>query len=107
MKEFRKAKGVTEHYSSLEELGQAWGCKPKFKKQPKDQKALQEAREKFLGTCPVCKSPMKYVCSDYSVCSNEKCKGKNISKKGEEPRYVLVMNEFRGKAKEIAKNLFE
>lgn len=107
MKEFRKGKGVTEHYTSLEELREAWNCKPLTKKRPKKTDELEAAREKFLGSCPVCKSPMKYVSSDYSVCSNELCKGKNIAKKGEEPRYVTVIREFDERGKIIAQNLFD
>ena len=107
MKEFRKSKGVTEYYTSLEELRAAYGLKPVTKKRPKDEKALNEAREKFLGTCPVCKSPMKYVSPSYSVCGNADCKGRNIAKKDEEPRYITVIREYDLKGQEIAKNLFD
>ena len=107
MKNFRMGHNVTEHYSSLEEMGKAWGCKAITKKRPKDEVALKEAREKFLGVCPVCKSPMKYVSSDYSVCGNVQCKGRNISKKDEEPRYITVIREFDDIGKTIAMNLFD
>ena len=49
MREFRMSKRVTEHYTSLEEMGRAWGCKSVTKKQPKDEKVLQEKREEFLA----------------------------------------------------------
>ena len=107
MREFRKSKGVTEHYTSLEELRAAYGLKPIIKKRPKDEDALKEAREKFLGICPICKSPMKYVSSSYSVCGNIDCKGRNIAKKDEEPRYITVIREFDSKGKVIAENLFD
>jgi hypothetical protein len=107
MKEFRKDKHCTEHYTSLEELRAAYGCKPITKKRPKDEDVLKEAREKFLGTCPVCKSPMKYVSTSYSVCGNAECKGKNIAKQGEEPRYITVVKKFDLKGVEIAENLFD
>ena len=107
MREFRKGKGCTEHYTSLDELRVAWNCRPITKKRPKDEDALKEAREKFLGTCPVCKSPMKYVSLSYSVCGNEECKGRNIAKQGEEPRYITVIREFDSKGKNIAENLFD
>ena len=107
MKEFRKDKNCTEYYSSLEELRAGWGLDPIEKKRTKDMGKLQAQREKFLGTCRACKSPMKYVSSKYSVCSNENCRGINIAKKGEEPRYVLSIREFDSKGETIAKNLFD
>jgi len=61
MREFRNTKGWTEHYNSLEELRAGWNLKPASKKRPKDEKALQEAREKFLGTCPCCKNTLSYI----------------------------------------------
>ena len=107
MREFRNGKNCTEHYTSLADLGKAWGCKPVTKKRPKDEERLNLVRVNFLGVCPVCKSSMKYVSSDYSVCSNTECRGKNIAKKGEEPRYITVIREFDEKGKEIAANLFD
>ena len=112
MREFRKSKDCTGRYTSFDELREGFGLKSIRKKRPKDEKVLQEKREKFLGTCPVCKSPMKYVSSNYAVCGNVDCKGKNISPKGEEPIYITVIKEFdRGGTNpmgiEIAKNLFE
>ena len=41
MKEFRKAKGVVERYTSLEEMAKAWGCKPVIK-QTKDKEKLKK-----------------------------------------------------------------
>ena len=107
MREFRKGKNVTEHYNSLEELRIAFGCKPLTKKRPKDEEALKESREKFLGTCPVCKSANKFISPQYVVCSNVDCRGKNISAKGEEPRYVLSMRELDDRGQIIAQNLFD
>ena len=107
MKEFRMGNGVTEHYNSFAEMGKAWGCKPVTKKRPRDEEKLNSARTKFLGVCPVCKSPMKYVSTDYSVCSNTECRGRNVAAKGEEPRYVTVIREFDEKGKEISSNLFD
>lgn len=107
MREFRNGKGCTEHYTSLADLRAGWGLDPVSKKRPKDEERLNSVRVKFLGVCPVCKSSMKYVTSDYSVCSNTECRGKNIAKKGEEPRYIIVIREFDDKGKEIAANLFD
>lgn len=107
MREFRKGKNVTEHYSSLKELGKAWGCNPVEKKRTKDKEKLEAQREKFLGTCPICKSLNKFVSPQYVVCSNVDCKGKNIAPKGEEPKYVLSMRELDAKGIEIAENLFD
>ena len=47
MKEFRLSKGVTEHYTSLEELGKAYNCKPNIKR-TKDEEKLKKQQEKFM-----------------------------------------------------------
>jgi hypothetical protein len=107
MREFRNGKNCTEHYSSLDELGAAWGCAPVEKKRTKDKEKLKIQREKFLGVCPVCQSSNKFVSPQYVVCSNVDCKGKNIAAKGEEPRYVLSMRELDAKGKIIASQLFD
>lgn len=107
MKEFRKGKDVTEHYTSFAEMAKAWGCAPVEKKRTKNADKLKAQREKFLGTCPICQSANKFVSPQYIVCSNVDCKGKNIAPKGEEPRYVLSMRELNEKGIEIASHLFD
>ena len=76
MKEFRKSKGVTEHYTSLEEMGKAWGCKPVIK-QTKDKEKLQKQRETFCDhyKCKACGKPMTYLGESMMACTNEKCRG--------------------------------
>ena len=106
MREFRKSKDCTEHYTSLEELRTNFGLAPNSRK-TKDANKLKAQREKFLGTCPICQSANKFVSPQYVVCSNVDCKGKNIAAKGEEPRYVLSMRELDAKGIEIAENLFD
>lgn len=76
MKEFRKSKGVTEHYTSLEELREAFGLKPVIK-QTKDKDKLQKQRENFSNhyKCKACGQPMTYLGESMMACTNEKCKG--------------------------------
>ena len=59
MREFRKAKGVTERYTSLEELRKGFGLKPVVK-QTKDKEKLSKQRENFCGfyKCSTCGEPM-------------------------------------------------
>ena len=76
MREFRKAKGVTERYTSLEELRKGFGLKPVVK-QTKDKEKLSKQRENFCGfyKCPTCGEPMSYFGESIMTCTNEKCKG--------------------------------
>ena len=79
MKEFRLGKGTTEHYSSLTELGAAWGCKPVLKR-TKDEAKLNKQRETFCSKhkCKGCGQPMKFLYGSIMVCDNSKCKGIEI-----------------------------
>ena len=111
MKEFRKAKGVTERYTSLEEMGKAWGCKPVIK-QTKDKEKLQKQREKFCGyhKCKACGEPMTYIGGSIMTCTNEKCKGIKLERKDADGNvivtyltsYELLDDHFA----EIAENIF-
>lgn len=76
MKKYRKSKGVTEYYTSLEELGRAFGCKP-FIKQTKDKEKLKKQRENFCShhKCKACGTPMVYIGGGVMCCKNESCKG--------------------------------
>ena len=77
MKSFRMDRNTTEHYTSFQELGKAFGCRP-VNKQTKDVKKLEKQREVFCGKhrCKACGQPMTWVeGTSTMVCSNDKCKG--------------------------------
>ena len=113
MKEFRKAKGVTEHYTSLAELRNSFGLKPIEKRRTKDEEKLKAQRERFLGKCPVCKQTLSYIYgTDYKVCKNEKCKGIEYHGKNEDGTEYIYCIPYISKplddhGKEIAMNLFD
>ena len=113
MKEFRKSKGVTARYTSLEELRKGFGLKPIEKRRTKDIEKLEMQREKFLGKCPVCKQTLSYIYgTNYKVCKNEKCKGIEYHGKNEDgteysycvPYISKPLDEY---GKNIAMNLFD
>lgn len=113
MKEFRKANGVTEHYTSLEALRAGWGLDPVEKKRPKNEKVLQEKREKFLGTCRVCKHPLVLINGcNVLACQNPDCKGVKMTSKNEEDGtekvwYIPVTRVLDERGFEISQNLFD
>lgn len=76
MKNFRMSKGVTEHYTSLEELREAFGLKPVVK-QTKDEDKLLKQRRNFRNfyKCRSCGEPMTYIGGSVMTCTNEKCRG--------------------------------
>ena len=111
MKEFRKAKGVTEHYTSLEELREAFGLKPVVKR-TKDADKLTAQREKFLGTCRVCKQPLVLVGNtNVLCCKNPECRGIKITGTNEDGTekiwFVPVSRVLDEKGFEISQNLFD
>ena len=112
MREFRKAKGVTQHYTSLEELRTAFGLKPVLRR-TKDADKLKAQQEKFLGTCKVCKQPMTLISnSNVLACQNPECKGFKMTSKNEEDGtekiwYIPVTRVLDEKGFQIAMNLFE
>lgn len=111
MKDKRLSKGVTEHYTSFEELARAWNVKP-VTKQTKDKAKLEKQRETFSNKhlCSACKSPMTYIGGNQLVCQNEKCNGikhETKNKDGEvkvwyTPSFELLDN----RSSEIAGNIF-
>ena len=112
MREFRKANGVTEHYTSLEALRAGWGLDPVEKKRPRNEKVLQEKREKFLGTCRVCKHPLVLISGcNVLACQNENCKGVPIKGTNEDGTekivYVPVTRVLDERGFEISMNLFD
>lgn len=67
-------------YHSFDEIGQElFNLKP-YKRVTNDKQKLASQQEKFLGTCPYCKQPLKYIYgTNVLACANEKCRGKKIS----------------------------
>lgn len=112
MNAYRMAKGVTEHYTSLEDLRAAWGCKP-ITKQTKDKEKLKKQREDFCNRhlCPACKNPMTYVNGmNVLVCKNEKCLGikHEVTTNTGETKvfYSPAFDLLDEKAYEISENIF-
>ena len=112
MREFRNGKNCTEHYSSLEELRVGWGLKPIEKKRPNDEKVLQEKREKFLGTCKVCKQTLSMIKStNVLACKNPECRGIKMTSTNEDGSertwYIPVTRMIDNRGMQIAENLFD
>lgn len=111
MRDFRMDRNTTAHYSSFEELAQAYGRKP-FKKQTKDQEKLKEQRERFRDKhrCKACGEPMEWIMESIMVCTNEKCKGIKVEKTDSEGNksinYITSYELLDEKYTERAKNIF-
>lgn len=77
MRDFRLGRNTTEHYTSFEEAGRAFGCRP-VSKVTKDMKKLEKQRETFVGKhkCRSCGNPMTWVDGTSTmVCQNPACRG--------------------------------
>lgn len=111
MRSYRLSKGVTEHYTSFEELAKGWGCKP-FIKQTKDKAKLEKQRIDFCKRhlCSACKNPMAYIGGNQLVCQNEQCKGIRHESKNDDAAvrvwYTPSFNLLDERSAEIAKNIF-
>ena len=111
MKDIRLSKGVTEHYTSFEEMAKAWHVKP-IVKQTKDKAKLEKQRETFSNKhlCSACKSPMTYIGGNQMVCQNEKCSGiKHETKNKEDEVRVWYTPSFElldNRSADIAENIF-
>ena len=110
MKEFRKAKGVTERYTSLEELREGFGLSP-IKKKTNDDQKLKAQQEKLVGTCRVCKKPLVWLKgTNICACQNPDCKGVKMTSVDDEGNekvwYIPVTRTLNEKGMEIAENLF-
>ena len=90
MKTFRMGRNTTEHYSSFQEMGKAWGCKPITKNEEK----LKKQQEKFLAhkdnKCKACGESMTWIGGNQMVCMNEKCKGIKIEKEDAEGNKMIT-----------------
>lgn len=110
MKEFRKAKGVTERYTSLGELRKAFGLKEP-KKRTNDEAKLKAQQEKFVGTCRVCKQPLIWSeGTNVLSCKNPDCKGIRMTSKNEDGTekvwYIPVIRILDSDGTSIAERLF-
>ena len=110
MKEFRKSKGVTERYTSLEALREGFGLKP-IKKKTNDSEKLKAQQEKFVGTCRVCKKPLTWIeGTNVCACQNPECKGIKMTSTNEDGTervwYIPVTRILNEKGLEIAERLF-
>ena len=111
MKEFRKDKNCTEHYSSLEELRAAYGMTPVLRR-TKDKKRLKSQQEKFLGTCKVCKKELSLIKNtNVLACQNPDCKGICMTSTNDDGSerawYIPVTKVLDVKGTQIAENLFD
>ncbi len=110
MSEFRKSKDCTEHYTSLEELRTAFKLAPVSKK-TKDADKLKAQREKFLGTCKICKQPLSWIeNTNVCACKNPSCNGVKMTSKNEDGTerawFIPITKTLDETGFEIAMNLF-
>ena len=111
MREIRLGGGFTEHYSSFEEMCNAYGCKPVIKK-TKDANKLASQQEKFCARhkCKACGNPMSWVGGNQMACTNEKCKGIKVEREDKEGNkivsYVVSYELLDSLGAEIANNIF-
>ena len=99
-------------YRSFNEYAMGeFGAKPSTGRTNDIQK-LKSQREKFLGTCPYCKQPNKFIVgTNIITCANEKCGGKKISATNddgtESVRYIPYTKILSDKGMEIGNVLFD
>ena len=111
MKAYRLSKGVTEHYTSLEELRKAIGLKP-VTKQTRNKEKLTKQRYSFWSKHKKKKKkkPMAWTGGNVMACLNPQCPGikhEQVLETGDvrvwySPSYDLL----DGLGSEIAENLF-
>ena len=79
MKKQQDSKECLTFYS-FEELGEAYGLKPKNKR-TKDKQKLESQRKRMSGTCKICGSQLHYVQgTNVFYCPNKNCKDPEDSK---------------------------
>jgi hypothetical protein len=98
-------------YYSFDEIGQeVFGLKP-YTRVTRDKQKLESQREKFLGTCPHCKQPLKYIYgTNILACENEKCRGRKITiveEDGENYIYKPYYKILSDKGSVIGTTIFE
>lgn len=111
MREFRLSKNDKEHYTSFADLAKAFGCREPKKKRTNDENKLKADRERFLRTCPVCKSVLSYAGDNYVCCINPDCQGVKREFDNEDGtkriEYFPVYRLLDSKGIEIGHNLFD
>lgn len=111
MRDFRLGSGYTAHYSSIEELANAYKLKP-ISKQTKDKEKLNAQRDKFKSRhrCKGCGEPMEWIGDNVMVCKNPKCKGIKHEYMNEDGNkniaYSTSYDLLDELGSEIAKNIF-
>lgn len=82
-------------YHSFDEIGQElFNLKP-YKKVTRDKQKLAAQQEKFLGICPYCKQPLKYVYgTNVLVCENESCRGKKTTNVGDDGEETVTYKPY-------------
>ena len=108
---FRLSKDTTAHFTSLDELREAWQLKP-LNKKPNNEKKLKKVQEDFCShhRCRACGKPMTWMGGSIMTCTNKKCKGiKREREDSEGNKYVeyltsydLLNNHFA----QVAENIF-
>lgn len=103
----KKSGETIASYSSLSELREAYNLKP-FIKRTKDENKLNSQREKFAGRhkCKACGEPMAFVFGNIMACTNEECKGIEMSNADGTKRYVTSYDLLDDVGTEIANNIF-
>ena len=89
----KKTNGKT--YYSFDEIGQElFGLKP-HSRVTRDKQKLESQRTKFLGQCPFCKQPLKYVYgTNILACENKDCRGKKITITDENGEEQIIYKPF-------------
>ena len=100
-----------KRYYSFDEIGQElFGLKP-YRQVTRDKQKLKAQREKFLGTCPYCKQPLKYIYgTNVLSCDNAGCKGKKITIENDGEEKIIYKPFFKmlsDKGLEIGTTIFD
>ena len=99
-------------YHSFAEYAEGEHNSKPFTGRTNDKQKLESQREKFLGICPFCKKPNKFIVGTNIVaCANEKCSGKKVTVKNDDGtefvKYIPYIRMLSDKAMEIGNVLFD
>lgn len=77
-----------------------------------DKQKLDSQREKFVGVCPFCKQPARFIVgTNVLVCSNDNCKGKQITVTNtdgtETVKYIPYSRLLSERGMDIGNTLFD
>ena len=101
-----------KRYHSFAEYAQGeYNAKPNTNR-TNDKQKLAAQCAKFLGTCPYCKQPNKFIVgTNIITCGNEKCEGKKIVITREDGteyvKYIPYIKILSEKGMEIGNTLFD